>query len=209
MLERARMLSGRTIGEVARRLWQPLPDSQRRAKGFTGQLVERALGASAGSKGEPDFVEIGVELKTLPIGENGNPKESTFVASLPLMSLTELDYEESYVASKLERVLFMPVQAFGEFAHRLIGAPILWSPSDEERRVFQEDYDRIAGLVLDGRHDEITGHLGTYLQVRPKAASAGVQGKVMDEHGRMAWTGPRGFYLRPSFTATVLAGHHR
>ena len=206
LVERARHLTGRTLGEIAARLKAPLPESQARAKGLVGQLIEKALGASAGSRGEPDFVEIGVELKTLPIGADGKPKESTFVASLPLMSLTEVDYEDSFVAKKLTRVLWMPIQADPaiELSERRVGRGILWSPSADERAVLRADYERVAHLVLDGAHADVSGRLGTYLQVRPKAADSHVRGKTMDELGQIAWTGPRGFYLRPQFTARIL-----
>lgn len=206
LVERARHLTGRTLGELAARLRVVLPESQARAKGLVGQLMEKALGASAGSRGEPDFVEIGVELKTLPVGADGKPKESTFVASLPLMSLTEVDYEDSFVAKKLARVLWMPVQADPsiELRERRIGRGILWSPNDEERAVLRADYERVAHLVLDGAHGDVSGRLGTYLQVRPKAADSHVRGKTMDELGQIAWTGPRGFYLRPQFTTRIL-----
>lgn len=208
LLERARTIAGRTIGEVGGRLRLPVPESTRRAKGFVGQLIEKALGASAGSRGEPDFVEIGVELKTLPINADGKPKESTFVASLPLTSVSEVDFEDSFVAKKLQRVLWVPIEASSDIplSDRRIGNGILWSPTSEEMHVLQEDYERVAAMVLDGEHDAITGHLGTYLQVRPKAADSSVRGHVRDHSGQLAWTGPRGFYLRPTFTARVLRG---
>ncbi|MFK8002419.1 MAG: DNA mismatch repair endonuclease MutH [Polyangiales bacterium] len=206
LVERARHLTGRTLGEIAARLNVPLPESQARAKGLVGQLMEKALGASAGSRSEPDFLEIGVELKTLPVGADGKPKESTFVASLPLMTLTEVDYEDSFVAKKLVRVLWVPIQADPAIPlrDRRVGRALLWSPTEEERAVLRADYERIAHLVLDGAHADVNGRLGTYLQVRPKAADSQVRGKTMDDLGQIAWTGPRGFYLRPQFTLRVL-----
>ncbi|MEM6957889.1 MAG: DNA mismatch repair endonuclease MutH [Myxococcota bacterium] len=206
LLARARTLAGRTLAEVAPRVQMTLPETLRRQKGFVGQMVERALGASAGSRSEPDFVELGIELKTLPIDERGKPKESTFVASLVLSSLEEIDFEDSLVAKKLSRVLWVPVEATGALTERRIGGAILWQPSPEERAVLREDYERIADLVVEGQHDAITGHLGAYLQVRPKAADGSQKREVIDGEGRIAWSGPRGFYLRPTFTARVLAG---
>lgn len=208
LIERAMSIAGRTLGELSIRLKRPLPkDGSSRAKGIVGQLLEKALGASAGNRAEPDFVEIGVELKSLPVSAEGRPKESTFVATLPLIDVAETDFEQSPVWHKLERVLWVPVEAQPSipFAERRVGAPILWSPSEAQRAVLQEDYERVAALVLEGRPEEITGYLGTYLQVRPKAADGSVRTRTADLNGELAWTGPKGFYLRTQFTTQVLA----
>lgn len=208
LMTRAFDVAGRTLGELAIRLRRPLPeDGSARAKGVVGQLLEKALGASAGSRNEPDFVEIGVELKTLPVGTDGRPKESTFVATVPLVDIADTDFEESPVWHKLARVLWIPIEADPDkpLPERRVGAPILWSPSDPQERVLRQDYERVAGLVLEGQFDQITGYLGEYLQVRPKAAHGGVRTRAVDIDGEFEWTGPKGFYLRTQFTTQVLA----
>lgn len=207
LLLRARALAGRTVGEVAASHGVTIPASTTRAKGLVGQLAERALGADAGSLDEPDFRHLGVELKTLPVRADGRPKESTFVCTIKLAELPETDFEDSLVWRKLRRVLFVPVEAERELPlpGRRFGAPILWSPSPEEREVLQADYERIATLVLRGEVERITGHLGTYLQVRPKAADSRARSRAPDADDGFLWTGPRGFYLRTGFTERVLA----
>ena len=62
LLVRARALAGQTIGELGHDLGCQVPVDQRRAKGLVGQMLERALGASAGSRAAPDFPGLGVEL---------------------------------------------------------------------------------------------------------------------------------------------------
>ncbi len=206
LLQRARWLAGRTVGEVARAHRVTMPPSTTRAKGLIGQLAERALGADAGSRDEPDFLDLSIELKTLPVRPNGRPKESTFVCTIRLAELPETDFEDSLVWKKLRRVLFVPVEANRTLPlpARRFGAPILWSPSPQERTVLQADYERVATLVLRGEVERITGHLGTYLQVRPKAADSRARRRAPDADDGFLWTGPRGFYLRPAFTARVL-----
>ena len=66
-MARAKALAGLTLGEVARERGWPIPESSRSGKGWPGQLIEDALGASAASLPEPDFQLIGVELKTIPV----------------------------------------------------------------------------------------------------------------------------------------------
>lgn len=202
---RVRHLAGRSVGELARRFHMPIPESSRRGKGFIGQVLERALGASAGSRAEPDFPLLGIELKSLPVKPNGRPSESTFVTTLPLARITEQPFAASAVGKKLSRVLFVAIEAEGQLTERRVGRGVLWSPSDAQKAQLQRDYDRIVNLVLDGRHDEITGHLGDVLQVRPKGADAQSSSLVMDADGYVARTGSRGFYLRPAFTQAIIA----
>lgn len=67
LLERTQALAGYTLAELAVQVNLPLPANLKRDKGWIGVLLERFLGASAGSKPEQDFPKIGVELKTIPI----------------------------------------------------------------------------------------------------------------------------------------------
>jgi DNA mismatch repair protein MutH len=90
LLSRARALAGRTLGSLARELGSEPPPDLRRAKGFAGQLLERALGASAGLRGEPDFRGLGVELKSLPVSRAGKPCESTFVCTIALAGIGDV-----------------------------------------------------------------------------------------------------------------------
>ena len=206
LIERASAVAGMTVGSLAAERSMHIPDEMRRAKGLAGHLLELALGADAGSKGEPDFVALGVELKTLPIHE-GRPKESTFVSVVAIDTLADVDFEQSAVWQKLRRVLWMPIEANPRtpLRARRYGAPVLWSPSDDQRRTLRDDYERVATLVIQGRIDEVTGHLGAALQVRPKAAHGRIRERSPDGlDGAYRWTGPRGFYLRPSFTAEIL-----
>jgi len=203
---RARELAGRTLAEVAADAGLAVPESQRRAKGFVGQLVERALGATAGSGAVPDFEALGVELKTLPVRHDGRPRESTFVCTIELARIAETEWEASRVRAKLARVLWIPVEAEAgvPLAARRVGAAVLWSPDTREEAALRADWDDLAGLLGTGRVEEVTGHLGACLQVRPKAAHSRIRGRAPDDDGAWLATCPRGFYLRASFTGAVL-----
>ncbi|MBR7443185.1 DNA mismatch repair protein MutH, partial [Klebsiella pneumoniae] len=71
-------------GELAVMAGLTIPNDLKRDKGWIGVLLERWLGASAGSKPEQDFAALGVELKTIPIDSQGRPLETTFVCVAPL-----------------------------------------------------------------------------------------------------------------------------
>ena len=64
LLQRVDAIAGLTLGQLAEQYQFKTPDDLLREKGWTGQLIEYVLGATAGSKPTPDFEELGIELKT-------------------------------------------------------------------------------------------------------------------------------------------------
>jgi DNA mismatch repair protein MutH len=207
---RAEALAGRTLEQVAAALSRSVPAHPRHAKGWMGQLLEAQLGATAGSLPEPDFQQIGVELKTLPVSPAGKSLESTYVCTVPLEQVEEPLWERSNVRRKLARVLWFPVltergQPIGD---RRLGWPLLWSPSAEEEAGLRADWEELMDLVCLGRVEEITAHHGTWLQMRPKAADSRARRWGTGSDGARVRTAPRGFYLRAGFTARLLARHY-
>ena len=151
----------------------------------------------------PDFVALGIELKTLPINATGKPAESTFVTSIPLLTIHNQTWETSQCWAKLRRVLWILIEADARlpFAHRRIGKAILWSPSLAEQVILEQDWTELTMLMVQGKIHELDARLGVYLQVRPKAADARSLCYGLDESGQKILTLPRGFYLRSTFTA--------
>ena len=210
LLVRAHAIAGLRLCDLADRQGLVLPADFRQAKGFTGQLLELALGADAASLAEPDFRQLGVELKSLPVLANGRPKESTYVCTVPLCSDGNSSWQESWVRRKLQHVLWVPVEADPAIptAERRIGSPLLWQPDAQQQAILQQDWEEHMDLILLGRIDEISAHQGTYLQVRPKAADHTALRETSDRDGNLVKTLPRGFYLRTQFTAEILAMHY-
>lgn len=210
LLARADAIAGRTLGDVAAELGLPVPATTRRGKGWTGTVIEHALGANAGSLPEPDFRLIAVELKTIPIGAGGRPLESTYVCTVPLAGDAGPSWRDSNVRRKLARVLWLPFE--GERAiplpARRIGSALLWSPSPEEEAALASDWETLMDRVVLGRVKEISAREGECLQIRPKAANAAARRRAIGPSGAWETTLPRGFYLRASFTAAILARHY-
>lgn len=209
LLERASALAGLSLAELAARLGAPVPLDLRRAKGFVGSLVERALGATAGSRALPDFPELGIELKTLPVDRAGAPVESTFVCTIPLTEIGQVEWAESRVRRKLSQVLWIPVQGERQIAvaERRIGQALLYRLTAEDEAVLRADWEELSGVIGRGHVEALTGHLGRSLQIRPKAAHSRARRVGIDADGVPFAALPRGFYLRPSFTRGLLARH--
>lgn len=206
---RAEAIAGCLLADLAARIATMVPGDPRRAKGWTGKLIERILGASAASRSEPDFSLIGVELKTLPVGVDGRPTESTYVCTVPLLHHCGLSWERSCVYRKLKRVLWFPVEGDSSLpmGDRRLGFPLLWSPSCEEEKALRGDWEELMEMVVLGQVESLTAFQGSYLQVRPKAANARSRRLGIGSKGTKIPTLPRGFYLRTRFTEAMLRQH--
>lgn len=208
-MARAEALAGVRLATLAHHLNTPIPAQLRHAKGWVGQILEAWLGADAASLAEPDFQQLGIELKSLPIGANGQPRESTYVCTVPLEDGIDTPWEQSWLRRKLAKVLWFPVEANPHLpvADRRLGRPLLWQPDSEEIALLQRDWEDLTDAICHGEIDQITAHWGSVLQIRPKAANSRVVVSVATADGTTLHANPRGFYLRPTFTQAILQRH--
>ncbi|HHF7211050.1 TPA: DNA mismatch repair endonuclease MutH [Haemophilus influenzae] len=206
LLSQAQSIAGLTFEELADELHIPVPPDLKRDKGWVGMLLERALGATAGSKAEQDFSHLGVELKTLPINAEGYPLETTFVSLAPLVQNSGVKWENSHVRHKLSCVLWMPIEGSRHIPlrERHIGAPILWKPTAEQERQLKQDWEELMDLIVLGKLEQITARIGEVMQLRPKGANSRAVTKGIGKNGEIIDTLPLGFYLRKEFTAQIL-----
>lgn len=209
LLERAKNLAGMTLGEAAKLAEVQVPKSLQREKGWIGLLLEKLLGATASTKAEPDFTELGIELKTLPINSQGSPLETTFVSVAPLVNLTGASWQTSHIYNKLKRVLWIPIVADKHLPihERIIANGFLWSPSPDEELQLKNDWQELIDMIVLGQVEEIQGKHGQILQLRPKAANSQAKTAAIDKHGRPFMTLPRGFYLKTHFTKDLINKH--
>ena len=207
LMANASAIAGLTLGQVAADLGMPVPDNLRRDKGWIGNLLELQLGASAGSKPEQDFPELGIELKTIPIDHTGKPLETTFVCVTPLIGIAGLTWQQSNVRNKLRRVLWVPILTDRRQppATRQIGTPFLWSPSPAEEQLLRQDWEELMEMIALGQVERITAHVGEVMQLRPKAANNKALTQAIGADGQPIMTLPRGFYLKTNFTYRILA----
>ncbi|SDJ00542.1 DNA mismatch repair protein MutH [Ferrimonas sediminum] len=209
LLERAEAIAGWSLGELADALGVAVPANLLHHKGWGGQLLERYLGADAGSKPEPDFSRLAIELKTIPVNSSGKPLETTFISVCPLTRLRGLRWQESPVFHKLQAILWIPILGERQIpvANRLIGMPVLWRPSPSEWQLLQQDWEEIIERVALGEVESITARHGEVLQLRPKAANSKVLTQAIGPGGTTIETLPRGFYLKIPFTHALLQRH--
>lgn len=213
LLNRAENLMGLTLGQMIHqcRLFEKNSNDYSQEapsfhKGAVGQWLEKSLGADAGNAAKPDFTQLNIELKTLPIGSNGKSRESTFVTAISLTQIAQETWETSRVYNKLKRVLWVPIEADASIPllERRIGQAFLWSPDAEQMAILASDWQELSNRIVLGQLETISAKEGTYLQVRPKAADGKSLSWGINEEGYKVKTLPRGFYLRAFFTAQLL-----
>ncbi|MGU5739933.1 DNA mismatch repair endonuclease MutH [Aeromonas caviae] len=209
LLSRAYAMAGFTLAQLAATAGIPVPRDLRRDKGWTGQLIEWQLGASAGSRPEQDFPDLGIELKTIPVDPQGRPLETTFVCVAPLIGVSGQRWEESNVRNKLSRVLWIPVEGSRDIpvGDRRVGMPLLWSPNEEEEGLLRQDWEELMDMIVLGEVEQISARHGQVLQLRPKAANSKVLTRAIGRNGQPIMTLPRGFYLKIEFTHQLLQRH--
>lgn len=206
LIARAQALAGLTLGEIAKQANISIPKDLTRNKGWIGLLLEHVLGASAGSRPEPDFPHLGIELKSLPINELAKPLETTFVSVAPLTGLVGVNWKNCYVRKKLARVLWVPVISPKEveLSKRIVGTAFLWSPNTEEESQLAQDWQELTDMIVLGEVENIQGKHGQVMQLRPKAAHSKIKTQAFDRNGKPFMTLPRGFYLKINFTQALL-----
>jgi DNA mismatch repair protein MutH len=206
LMRRADALMGWSLGQLLDDLGLRASNDPVRTKGSAGEVLERALGATGGSAAVVDFPHLGVELKTVPVEADGTPLESTYVCTLSLADADAQEWRTSWVRAKLARVLFVPLVGPRKkpWQSRIVGKPLLWSPTQAQESVLAGDFDDAVGLVGTGRIEELTAHQGRWLQVRPKARDGSVRTIAWGAGGEAIATVPRGFYLRTRFTGAIL-----
>ena len=208
LLSRCQQIEGLSYLQLASFIGSEIPDEPNKRKGWAGQAIELALGADARTESLPDFKELGIELKTIPLNKHWAPIESTFVTHIPLLTIHHQSWQTSQCFAKLKRILWIPVE--GEltipYEERRIGRPVLWSPNTAQEQILSHDWEELTSLVATGRIEEIHAGIGEYLQIRPKAADGKSLCYAFDRDGNKTLTLPRGFYLRSSFTKTVING---
>ncbi|BBR08904.1 MULTISPECIES: DNA mismatch repair endonuclease MutH [Aeromonas] len=209
LLSRAYAMAGFTLAQLAATAGILVPRDLRRDKGWTGQLIEWQLGASAGSRPEQDFPDLGIELKTIPVDPQGRPLETTFVCVAPLIGVSGQRWEESNVRNKLSRVLWIPVEGSRDIpvGDRRVGMPLLWSPNEEEEILLRQDWEELMDMIVLGEVEQISARHGQVLQLRPKAANSKALTRAIGRNGQPIMTLPRGFYLKIEFTHQLLQRH--
>lgn len=206
LIENCNKIAGKSVSELAQIHNVELIDSLTTNRGWLGNLIEISLGAYAGSKPTQDFMNLGVELKTLAINENGRAVSDIFISSLPLNSFMLQDWANSHLFYKLQHILFIPVESNSnvELKDRKIGNGKFWKPNDEQLKVLQDDFKQVMELLTTQEFAMLTNNLGTALTVKVKALNSKQTNNIQDLDGFNQNLAPLSFYIKRSFVQQIV-----
>ena len=185
--------------------------NSRRYKGGMGNLLEeRFFGYRANSDREPDFAEAGVELKATCADRL---KDGRLSAGERLV-LTMIAYDEPVVDSlyeshlwhKCKRMLlvwYLRERDKDPYDQRILYT-FMFTPPEDDLRVIEEDYRQITELIRQGRANELSESLTTYLGACTKGATRekSMRDQPVYAPGKMARA--RAFSLKRSYMDYVL-----
>jgi DNA mismatch repair protein MutH len=191
LLNHCENIAGLTIAELAKKHKVDLNTNN---KGIIGQLLELELQTEAKNKALPDFIDLGVELKTIPVNDDFKPLESTYVSMVSFNNMPR--WSKSFVRLKLLKVLWIPILKKKNIHTSEICYPIFKELSLEDEYILSKDYEELCEIITFG--DEPRAHLGKFMQVRPKALNSKIRSTSNNEIRH-----PLGFYLRSSYTKKI------
>lgn len=206
LMDRAYSLAGRTVQELAQQYNIKTPSNSLHAKGWLGVFLEEILGANAGNSPTQDFVDLKIELKSIPIDQELNPYETTYVCIVPLIGCNGQNFFESNFYNKIKKILWIPFDGSKEIpiAEKIFYTPFIWTPNAQELDILKQDWEEHMEKISMGNIENITAKDGIALQIRPKAANGKILTDAIGKDGQLIKTRPRGFYLRTSFTKKIL-----
>ena len=140
------------------------------------------------------FAALVLALATAPAGAGGIPDPPPFDFNVVTPNA---DYRVGSVSTPASVHYFPPLKTIAAaLALDNDATPIFGYPNGYH-----------AGYIGRGHVEALTGHLGKFLQIRPKAAHSRARRVGIDADGAPFAALPKGFYLRPSFTGALLRRH--
>ncbi len=206
-LNQLRSYDGQTIQELQNLLRIKIPESRIHTKGKIGTLIEKLLGCEAGSRSVPDFEELGLELKIIPVNESGKPWETTAITSINFFNMLSWKWEDSRAYHKTRHILFAPIIKRTEktlIQDRILKNPFIWSPNLKQDLQLKEDWELVANLIKEGKADTLSGRMGVYMQPRPKGRNSRDMVDAPGSDGNTIRVMRRAFYFLVKFTEPII-----
>lgn len=156
----------------------PKDFGSKKYKGGMGTLIEeRYFGYKANSDDRPDFPEAGVELKAtcFDVLKNGRKSagERLVLTMIPYDRPVSLDYDSSHLKTKLSNILLIYYgrdRSIDKYDQRIERAVMVHLP-EEDMKIIRADYEKIISYIQDGRADELSEGMTTYLGACTKGAT--------------------------------------
>lgn len=134
-----------------------------KVKGKFGQFLEKYyFEIDNNSDSEPDFKEVGMELKSTPLKKlkNGeySPKERLVLNIINYETIVDEIWEKSHFLSKNQLLLLVLYlyETEKSFLDYLIKYVTLWKIEGEDREIIRQDWEKIVNKIKDGKAHELS-----------------------------------------------------
>jgi DNA mismatch repair endonuclease MutH len=205
LLRQAKKLKGKTVDFL---LKHKEFDS---GKGAIGNIIEReGFGIANNNESRPDFPELGVELKVLPLKRDTKNrltvKERTKICSINYMNLINEKWVSSHAKNKLNKILFI----FYEYnqknpRHSKVIDYYLFNLDESDEPLLKSDWERTKREVELGRAHSLSESQNVVLAASRSGAGKLPESKWPEQPNQRIQKNARqrAFSLKPSFTKTL------
>lgn len=153
--------------------------ANKRFKGGMGNLIEeRFFGYKSNSDDRPDFPDAGVELKATCYDirkKDHKPSagERLVITMIPYDRAISADFYSSHLWTKCSNILLIYYQrdrAIDKY-DQIIRHTVLFTPPKKDLAIIEDDYRTIVRYIQEGRADELSEGLTTYLGACTKGST--------------------------------------
>lgn len=204
IIEYAQMLMGSTLRDHVN--VDSIPDPTRR-KGSFGNAVERYYFMyEPNSRGEVDFPEAGLELKTTPLKKKAaggySSKERLVIGMINYDGIVNERFESSTLLKKVSDILLISYlyEKDKDPLDYLIEIVAEWGLPEEDMPTFKRDWETVVGKVRVGRAHEISSSDTLYLEACTKGADSSA---MRSQPFSSLPAKPRAWALKASYMTTV------
>lgn len=203
--EYASRLSGKTLGEVCDAEFFRFSSKN---KGSFGSILESGyFMIDSNNERQPDFEELGIELKTAPvvktIKKEYRSKERMSLSNINYMTLLDEGIEGSLLHKNRELlIIFYIDDGETDVSEQVIIGSVIWLFPEDDMRIIKDDWKIIADMVERGLAHELSGGLTFYLEAAPKGPGKGKGMKKQPFSDVLAQT--RAFALKPRYVGSIL-----
>lgn len=205
LLERAKGAINIPFGEIekANQL------SNCKNKGNIGNMIQECwFGRKVNSSPEPDFKELGIELKVTPFIKNSSgkriAKERLVLNIIDFMSEVKMTFETSHFWEKNQKILLMYYEYVKDLEVKdfKVLSAILFEYPEKDLIIIKQDWEKIIQKIKDGKAHELSEGDTLYLGACRKGA--GGDKDLRNQPFSSQKANQRAFSLKQSYMTYIL-----
>ncbi len=179
ILNYAKKLIGKNLSSVLKKEIENTHKEYQKVKGKFGQYIEKFyFGFENNSEKEPDFKEVGLELKTTPLKRTSKgllPKERLVLNIINYEEIVREEWETSSFLKKnsLLLLIFYLYEKDKSFLEFLIKYVSIWRLKDKDFEIIRQDWEKIVKKIQEGKAHELSEGDTFYLSACRKGIGNG------------------------------------